>query len=159
MKKEQLLLLKKEILEGRDSERLLELDINLKQLISILDYRIREKTENEYTEGEITEFRSSLAIARSYMRVIGWKLENFRLEREKERIDAITKNKRVILEIFESGMESVLNSPSDTEDLHADNIALRDQLSQKEKEIIALEKRVKIIAREVVGILEKTKRE
>ena len=159
MKKEQLLLLKKEILQGTDTERLLELDVNLKQLISILDYRIREKTENEYTEGEIEEFRSSVTIARSYLRVIGWKLENFRLEREKERIDSITKNKRVILEIFESGMESVLNSQSDTEKLRADNIALRDQLARKEGDITALEKRVKIIAREVVGILEKTKRE
>ena len=159
MKKEQLLLLKEEILEGTDTERLLELDVNLKQLISIFDYRIREKTENEYTEVEIGEFRSSVTIARSYLRVIGWKLENFRLEREKERIDSITKNKRVILEIFESGMESVLNSQSDTEKLRADNIALRDQLARKEGDIIALEKRVKIIAREVVGILEKTKRE
>jgi len=159
MKKEQLLLLKEEILEGRDSERLLELDVNLKQLISILDYRIKENTGNEYTEGEIGEFRSSVAIARSYLRVIGWKLENFRLEREKERLDAITKNKRVILEIFESGMESMLTSQSDTEKLRADNTALRDQLSRKEGEITALEKRVKIIAREVVGILEKTKRE
>lgn len=159
MKKEQLLLLKKEILEGTDTERLLELDVNLKQLISIFDYRIREKTGNEYTEGEIGEFRSSVTIARSYLRVIGWKLENFRLEREKERIDSITKNKRVILEIFESGMESVLNSQSDTEKLRADNIALRDQLARKEGDISALEKRVKIIAREVVGILEKTKRE
>lgn len=159
MKKEQLLLLKKEILQGTDTERLLELDVNLKQLISIFDYRIREKTGNEYTEGEIGEFRSSVTIARSYLRVIGWKLENFRLEREKERIDSITKNKRVILEIFESGMESVLNSQSDTEKLRADNLALRDQLARKEGDITALEKRVKIIAREVVGILEKTKRE
>lgn len=158
MKKEQLLLLKEEILEGKDPERLLELDVNLKHLISILGYRIKDN-RGEYTEGEIKEFKNSVAIARSYLRVIGWKLENFRLERETERIDAISKNKQVILEIFESGIESILNSQLDTGKLRTDNGELKRQLSLKEGEIIALEKRVKIIAREVVGILEKTKRE
>lgn len=76
-----------------------------------------------------------------------------------ERIDAISKNKLVILEIFESGIESILNSQLDTGKLRTDNGELKRQLSLKEGEITALEKRVKIIAREVVGILEKTKRE
>lgn len=88
-----------------------------------------------------------------------WKLENFRLERETERIDAISKNKQVILEIFESGMESILNSQLDTGKVRADNSELRNQLSIREGEIASLEKGVKIIAREVVDILEKTKRE
>lgn len=42
MKKEQLLLLKEEILKGKDIDRLLELDVNLKHLIGILGYRIKE---------------------------------------------------------------------------------------------------------------------
>lgn len=88
-----------------------------------------------------------------------WKLENFRLERETERIDAISKNKQVILEIFESGMKSILNSQLDTGKVRADNSELRNQLSIREGEIASLEKRGKIIAREVVDILEKTKRE
>jgi len=81
------------------------------------------------------------------------------LERETERIDAISKNKQVILEIFESGMKSILNGQLDTGKVRADNSELRNQLSIRESEIASLEKRGKIIAREVVDILEKTKRE
>lgn len=56
-------------------------------------------------------------------------------------------------------MKSILNSQLDTGKVRADNSELRNQLSIREGEIASLEKRGKIIAREVVDILEKTKRE
>ena len=157
MNREQLLLLREEILQGTNPERILELDINLKQFINILDFRVREGNEGkgEYSEAEIKEFKASISIARSYLRVIGWKLEGLRLEKETAKIDALTKNKKVILEMFGSSFETVMNSHSACESLRTENSKLKSQLSAREGEIADLKKRVNKIALEVVAILEK----
>ncbi|WP_277111529.1 hypothetical protein [Chryseobacterium taklimakanense] len=128
MEKTTLLKLKTEIISCTETERLLELSINLRHFITIFNHKLAEPEISEETEKDI---RNSVSLAGSYLKVIHWKLSSVKLDQENERIKILLQNKEGLFSFFEAGYEKFLNDHSATEKLKEQNAELKRLLNEQ----------------------------
>lgn len=122
-----LLKLKNEIISSYDTERLLELEINLKHFMTIYTYKL-EEAELEDDE-QTKDLKNSLSLAKSYLSVINWKLSCIKLDKENEKIKTMVDNKSEIYDIFEMGFENFLVNHSTSKTLKNENSELKKRLN------------------------------
>ena len=120
--------LKKTIILCKDENQLLDLEINLKHVVNIFNFKLEYK--NDFSEEEIKDIKNSISLAVSYLNVISWKLQNITTQNTNKRVEELLHYKKEILEVFEISFERYLTNFSRTKILKEENSELKSQLNE-----------------------------